>query len=406
MVQTLKGPFSHLNDGLYNSPGIEVVNEDGVAFLARGGGPYDLVMFSRVRDVPSFRSYLLSESRLYTLEGLHSATNVLNPNGTIAALVTNFPNHRPFNVLATLRRLAIDQFPEEPWQDRVRVVRLSRFKGEPILFESFLLLFSPNPTIMRTLDSVSVPSEEVDTFAKIHDPLTMDRPFINAHPIDHVPEELQTLLALAVTFVFVFLVAAGRALRVRVQSRHKALALLLVFLIMGIWSMTCQGLYLAKACELVGVSLAAKTTVIAAFLLFGGLGSLLAPHAIPHLPFLIALLPVYNVFLVKALPSYITPTLPLGAQLTVLALGLLPLALVNGMVFAGTLLVARRSEHSVDVPWGYAADASGAVVGVFLAVALPIRYGYTVATLTFPILALVPAAVLFRLVRDSGVAGR
>lgn len=178
----------------------------------------------------------------------------------------------------------------------------------------------------------------------------------------------------------------------------------MVFLLMGCWSMTFQGLYLAKAGEVVGVSLAAKTTVITAFLLFGGIGSLLVSRALPHLHLLIALLPVVNVLVQSLLPYTITPLMGLPSQLATLTLFILPLALINGMVFPGTLLLARRLEPEVDAPWGYAADVAGAVLGVFMSVVLPITYGYGATLRWFPFVALAPAALLYGL--DVGNTGR
>lgn len=400
MVSTLTGAFSHVNDGLYLSPGVTAINDDGRAFLERPGDVYDLVLFSKVTDLATFRSYVLSENRMFSIEGIRRALYRLAPDGSVVVVLTSRHEAQARRLVATGRDLASELFPGGRWQDHVRLLRLP---GGDTLGDDLVIAISRSPTTLGVLDEVAVPEAEMVAWTADARPLSMDRPFAYNDPVDNIPTGLQKLAAGAGAVVLLFLVAAGRLLAPRAVRRGRALRALLVFLLMGCWSMTFQGIYLAKAGEVVGVSLAAKTTVITAFLLFGGFGSLLVSRTLPHLHLLIALVPVVNVLVQSLLPYAITPLMGLPSQLATLALFILPLALVNGMVFPGTLLLARRLEPEVDAPWGYAADVAGAVLGVFMAVVLPITYGYGATLRWFPFMALVPAALLYGLdLRNTG----
>ncbi len=401
MVSTLTGTYSHVNDGLYLSDGVNVINDDGRAFLQRPGDTYDLVLFSKVTDLATFRSYVLSENRMFSIEGIRHTLSRLSPDGTVVVVLTSRHEAQARRLIATGRELGGELFPDGRWQDHVRLLRLP---GGDTLGDDLVIAISLSPSALGVLDGVSVPEAEMVAWTADIRPLSMDQPFAYNDPVDNIPSGLQKLAAGAGAIILLFLVTAGRLLAPLVKRRGRALRALLVFLIMGCWSMTFQGLYLAKAGEVVGVSLVAKTTVITAFLLFGGIGSLLVPRILPHLHLLIALLPVVNVLVQSLLPNAITPIMSLPSQLFTLALFILPLALVNGMVFPGTLLLARRLEPEVDAPWGYAADVAGAVLGVFLAVGLPITYGYSATLRWFPFVALVPAALLYGL--DIGKTGR
>lgn len=398
MVSTLKGEFSHLNDGLYNAPGVEVIVDDAQTFLARGGGAYDLVMFNEVREMPT-HPHMLADERLYTLESLERTADVLSSKGTIAILVSSSLDERAQNVLATFLSLARSRFSDDPWR-HVGLVDLGREQWVNKIMDQYIVLYSPKPANLRALSAVSMSQQEMERFTSGRSPITMDRPFPNFR-LSELPPELDLLfraLASALGLALIFLGVAGSSLRLRVSDRQRTLTLLVIFVVMGAWSMTCQGLYISKASEVVGASLYGRTTVIATFLLFGGIASLLVPRVLDHLPLMIALLPAYNALLAHVLLPGIDPAGPLQAKLIALAASLFPLAMLNGMVFPGLLMLARRLEPSVDVPWGYSADVAGAVIGVFLAMVLPLHYGYGASILFFPIVVLLPSALLYRLI--------
>ena len=125
---------------------------------------------------------------------------------------------------------------------------------------------------------------------------------------------------------------------------------------------------------LLGQPTLAITTVLAALLLFSGVGSALADR-LPWSAALAALVGVLVVWpwLLPAVSEIALP-LPLGARVAGAVLVLLPPGFLMGIPFARGLMAIRREPELV--PWAWAINGSASVISAVLAALLALSFGF------------------------------
>ncbi|MAE96253.1 MAG: hypothetical protein CL910_16495 [Deltaproteobacteria bacterium] len=82
-VSLLRGPYKEYTDGIVDKPGIDLVNDEGRAFLARTKEKFDCIQMTGVDTYAALASgaYVNSESYLYTADAFDSFLDHLKPGG-------------------------------------------------------------------------------------------------------------------------------------------------------------------------------------------------------------------------------------------------------------------------------------------------------------------------------------
>ncbi len=439
---------------LYDAPGVRVVVAEARRFVAASREPYDLIQISLMESFAAAVAglYALNESTIYTVEAISSYLDRLAPGGVLA--ITRWlkvPPRDSLKLVATARAALERGGVRDPER------RLALIRG----FNTFTLLVRNGAfgaselaairafAAARSFDLAYLPGleeaevnrynlleapylflgarallgEDASRFAADYkfdlSPATDDRPyFFHFFKWRLLPELtglgaagglpllewgylvlVATLVQAVLVSVVLILIPLGVLRRAEARvGRGRFARVAVYFAALGLAFLFVEIAFIQRFVLFLGHPLYAIAVVLAAFLVFAGLGAGLSPRlerrvggrAIALAAAGIAVVALAYLALMPALLESLRPW-PEAAKVGV-ALGLIaPLAFFMGMPFPlGLGRVAQAAPHLV--PWAWAINGCASVIAAVLATVLAIEIGFAGVILSALVLYALAAA--------------
>ena len=445
MADLVRHELGAFSGGLYDRQDVDLHVAEARTFVARSTARYDLIQLALVDSFSAAAAgvFALNESTLYTIEAFTAYLDHLAPGGLLA--VTRWIKLPPRDALKLIATAA-DALTARGVADAGQRIALIRgWKTSTLIVKNGALQPADLAAIrsfaeLRGFDLAWLPGmaeAEANRFNRLHAPLfflgaralledgregfierykfalapaTDDRPyFFHNFKWAALPELLalraggglahvewgyviliatlvQAVLASAVLILLPLWVGStGARAGALMWGRWR---LVLYFLALGLGFMFVEMAFNQRFVLFLGHPLYAIAVVLAAFLVFAGLGSgyaeRLARHLDTRLPRLGGLPSIATAIALLAgvyigvLPSLLNILLPLpeGARITLAVLLIAPLAFLMGMPFP--LGLARLSREAPGmIPWAWSINGCASVVSVVLAAVLAIHIGFT-----------------------------
>lgn len=424
-------------------------------FMEKNQVPFDLIQLALVDSfLPSASGlYALRENYLYTVEALREYLQNLSPHGYLA--ITRWLQNPPrdgLKLLATAvaalkqadvadvgRHLALIR----GWQTSTLLIKRGQFSHEEIRrIETFcrtrafdiVYTFATGEELANRHNLLADPlfsqaaraligGDSADFIARYKynlEPATDDRPYFHHFfKWSAIREILQlrasggaallesgylillTVLAVAGLLSLLLILAPLFLLRRSLPrgsgsiARHKVF---LYFFSTGIAFLLIEIAFIQKCMLFLHHPVYAISTVIAAFLVFGGLGSLIAQRWTAHptpeklvrrvVAGIAAICLCYLLFLSTFFS--LAGDLPFSGRLFFTAILIAPPAILMGMPFP--LALSRLANQAVElVPWAWGINGCGSVISSMVATLLAIHFGFSVVIVVAVLLYLVVA---------------
>lgn len=400
--------FASYHGNLYGQPGVRVMVDEGRSLLRREGQHYDLIYLSQVVTLAAERNgYALTENTIYTVEAFSDYLAHLQPGGQIAmklydeltlsrALVTAVTALSQIHNLSepdAMAHIAAFLDPKTDPPIPLLLVQDQPFSRDEALAYAgvaaqvgFAPLFVPgvvgNQTLEPVLTGQSSLAEVISTSASDISATTDNRPFFYQFERG-LPQSLRPLLwgLAGVALVgFVGVVLIQRKV-VTPMARYAPV----YFAAVGVGFIAIEIALIQQTRLFLGHPTLAVTSVLAALLVGGGLGSGLAGRWFNPTHRRPLVWPIAGVVLLVGLWLLIWPWLnhtfsPQAALIRVLVvvISLTPLALVMGMPFPlGLRIVGQFESGDRHVALGWAVNGVMTVAGSAGAVAIAIIAGFS-----------------------------
>ena len=435
LIELVEQRFGAISGRPYSDPRVRLAIDDGRSHLARSRERYDLLMASMVDTwaANAAGAFSLSENSLYTQEAFDLYWDRLTPGGLLS--VTRFYFTPPRQTLRLLA-LALDLLRRRGVADPAQHLFVA---GRPLDFQRgagvATLLLSKAPLAPRSLERLRDhcarlefpvlvqpgvhPAGAFGELLEASDPASFyrrypfdvsppddDRPFFfhvlkpadfwrgaaadssqafNAQALRVLVQLLLVSAALALVFLLgPLLLRRGAPL----PARGKAV-LLAYFACLGLGFVLMELPLMQRFILFLGHPIYALAVVLAALLVYSGLGSFLGGRwfgdrprrALPLLiGLLVALTMVYRSTLAELLGELMVLQTP--AKIAVAAALLLPLGLLLGMPLPlGLRYLERQPQGAGLVPWVWAVNGALSVFATVLATTLSLAYGFSAALL-------------------------
>ena len=427
---------------LYDRPGTRIQIAEAREFLGRSPARYDLIQMALVDAAGASASglYALNESYLYTREALRDYLSHLAPEGYLS--ITRWIKLPPRDslklfatALAAMKTLDLPDIPERlvmirSWQTSTLLIKNGRFgPGELAVLKAFCrqrlfdIAYAPGldpaegnrynrldqPLFFRATRALAGQSAEdfIERYKFDIRPASDDRPyfhhffkwssFFEAYALrgkGGMPLIEWGYVILVVTLALTAVISAlfilfPLALRPGARSPQTArwrifgyfFGIGLAFLFIEIACIQKFLLFLHRPIQ-------AIATVLSAFLIFAGLGSLscqslIRRRALPRLAFPviggITLLSLAYLTLLDPLFHHLGH-LPLAAKMALSVLLIAPLATLMGMPFP-LAVTALKSLAPVLLPWAWGINGYASVISSTLATLIAIHFGFAAVML-------------------------
>ena len=438
-------PFGDFSGGLYARPDVELHIAEARNFVARSGTRYDLIQIALIDSFSAAAAgvFALNESTLYTVEALAAYLDHLAPGGILA--VTRWIKLPPRDALKLIATAA-DALAGRGVADAGQRIALVRgWKTSTLIVKNGTLTATDNSAIRdfaraRGFDLAWLPDmdeAEANRFNRLDAPhfylgarallgdgredflsaykfalapATDDRPyFFHGFKWTALPELLAlraggglahvewgyvilvaTLVqAVLASFILILLpLWVGRAGTDAGALTWGRWRLAVYFFALGLGFMFVEMAFIQRFVLFLGNPLYAIAVVLAAFLIFAGLGSGYAKRlqrllgarfpGLGGLPLIVAAIAVLAGIYIAVLPALLNALLPLpeGVRIALAILFIAPLAFLMGMPFP--LGLARLSREAPDlIPWAWGINGCASVVSAVLATVLAIHLGFT-----------------------------
>ena len=408
LVDLVRSPeVSAFAGGLFDRPGVTLVQGDGRNFAARAAGPYDLILLNLVyTQAAEARSFALTENYVFTKQAFARYLDLLEPGGHVAvishsaleasrALLTGVEalGDRGVRPEAAVGHTALLMTPDpEPTMRRSLMIL-----GRSPLFQGTVGGLADGAAQLG-LQAIHLPGREEKALAGLvtgkqdlkaflqdseYDlsPTTDDRPFF--FQLDPgMPQALSTQLTVALLLLaFVSWLVWG--FRTGRKGLPGFAAPFGYFVLLGLAFMLVEIPLIQQAMLLLGSPQVSMAVVVVSLLLGGGLGAALSGRfAAGRLARWAAAAAVGAGVLALAarflLPPLTAALLPFGlwARFGGLAVVLLPLGVLLGMPFpSGIRLVG--AQRPLDIPLLYAVGGAASVAGSALAVFIAVTGGFS-----------------------------
>ncbi len=396
--------YADYNGGLYDLQPVDVVVDEGRSVLLREDEDYDLIFLSQVITETSERSGLaLSENRVYTIEAFRDYFDHLTNRGAIALkLYDELTLTRALStVLAALREdglsdtealnhimVFIDPRVNPPvpllianktafsQEDSLTLGAIARERG-------FVPLFLPEMRAQPPLDAVADGERTYDEIIAESEtniaPSSDNQPYFFQFERG-LPRNLYPAAALGGLLIVLGLIAWLWGQR-RVNTATLRWSPL-YFACLGIGFISIEVAAIHMTGLMLGHPTIAVTTIIAVFLLGGGIGSGIASGSLPVPALRIPPATALSVGIVGLMWVVIwqmfSPQLLGADQITRIGftvLSLLPLTLLMGIPFPTGLRALRGAdERAVAVAW--AVNGGASVIGSIVAIIVSVLVGF------------------------------
>jgi len=457
LADLVLGPFAAWSGDLYRDPRVQLQIADPRRFLRAGNERFDLIQLAPADSAGGSAAGVQAsaESSLYTLEALDQAYAHLTPGGWLA--LTRWSKQPPrdsLKLLATaatlLRERGLDPAAQlalvRSWQTDTLLLRRGTIGAREqaairdfCRHQAFDLVYLPGlrsdegnryhrlreDRLREGVQALLGPGAAAYIAAYKFDirPARDDRPFFHDFFRWRALPELWalrrsgaavlldagTLLVLAALLVALplsLLLVLLPLSRLRERTARPALARSgAYFTCLGLGFLFVEIAALSRIGLLLGDPLLAATLVLAAMLVFAGLGSALSARfkGRSRLACTVVAAAIVLALIVQALCFEAAAVWPLSARLLVAAAWLAPLALLMGLPFP--LALSRLSaQQPALIPWAWGVNGCASVLSPLLAMLLAMQAGLSAVMLAAALLYL--AAAMFSLPRRGDSAAR
>lgn len=458
LVQERYGEFS---GHLYNRGEVDIIAEEARGFVARDDQFYSLIQLELFDSYSASSAglYALSESYLYTVEALQAYLNRLEPDGYLAiSRWIKLPPRDTLKLFATaidaLKQSGIERPEEHLLLIRTLQTSTLLIKQSPITKEeieralnfsrqrSFDLAYYPEmpPEVANRFNIIARPyfylaamallddegegrSEFIERYKFNLEPATDDRPFFfhffkwqtlseilsltgeGGMPLLEwgylilVATLLQALFGAA--FLIVLPLWFYRRKNPARGERHLVLPSFGYFLGLGLAFLFIEVAYIQKFILFLHHPTFAIAVVLAAFLIFAGLGSLWSKRFSNTGQYvkgvrgavvaIVTFALLYTLFLDPLFSLLMA--LPMAARIAVALILIAPLAFAMGIPFPLGLSRLAEMEQGL-VPWVWGVNGCASVLSAVIATIFAIHFGFTVVILLALVLYIASAASL------------
>lgn len=397
------------NSGVYDSPGVTVIVDDGRSALRRSADEYDLIYLSQVVTLAAERGgYALSENAIYTVDAFAEYLAHLAEDGQIALkLYDEVTLTRALSTaLAALRLQGLNDqtalnhlmaFVDERSSPPVPLLLIgeSAFDEDDSLVlgaiardVGFTPLLLPHVLAQAPLDKVASGEQAFEAIVAASDAdisaPSDDRPYFFQMERG-IPLSLQPLAIMVALLPLLLLASYARFYWRSGQAAARGLPLYFAALGVGFIALEIYAIHQTRL--FLGHPTMAVTLVLVTFLVGGGIGSGLSQLPIarslrqrpPLITTLVVLLLVIW-FLAWPLLSRETYAAEFGLRSAVAVLSLLPLTLVLGIPFPQALeLAGKFGPRQIAVAWSV--NGVMTVVGSVVSVVLSLTLGFSAVLL-------------------------
>ena len=442
VIDLLSREFSDLAAGIYQRPDVRLLKAEGRHFLERTSESFDVIQIALMESQTAGAAgvYALSETQLYTVDGIARSLDRLTPGGVLT--LTRWlkaPPRDAVKMLATVaealrRRGAIDPAGHVAMirsiQTATIVVKNEKLSEEEIdairkfaAERNFDLVHVPGiePSEANQYHQLTEPqrapyyaaaqqifSGNTERFFSQHvydlRPATDDRPyfynFFRWRSLGHLRRTLgpdwltmaesgylilAVALVQAVGLAVLLLILPALLLRRRMRrAPGRIWATAGYFLALGLGYMFIEMGFIHKLTLLLGNPIYAIAIVVAAFLCCSGVGSMVAGYLVRHKPE--AKLVLWAVLTIVCWAIGSMGVLKYGSgwliglsdlpRMVSIFAMIGPLAFCMGFCFPTGLRLAGASSRSL-VPWAWAVNGFGSVTGAIAGTTLAVSIGFT-----------------------------
>ncbi len=409
---------------VYDDPRVRVVTSEARSFIRETGERYDVIQIALVgsHGASAAGVQALSESYLYTVEAIRELVAHLRPGGVL--VITCWMQSPPREVVKLLATVTEESEHGvaliRGWNTATVIVKrgeLARSEVEALRTfceaRSFDLDFAPGveraetnqynvieDSLFDVATTLRGPARE-DFLARYKfnvRPATDERPyFFHSFRWSALPELLRLrarggmpLLewgylvlvaglaqALVAAFALILLPLALRARRPAAGAPFNALGLIGYFGSIGLGFLFIEIAFMQRLTLFLGHPLYAIAVVLAAFLVFGGLGSgasaRIGERRARFVPIVVAVLAAIALLFVRVLPLGFPDAVKIAMSIALIA----PLAFAMGMPFP----LGLRRLASEDVPWAWGVNGTASVIASMLATLVAVHFGFSVLVL-------------------------
>ena len=456
--------FANFDGHLAQDPAVSYITGDGRSFMARSDGRFGLIWYPAPDSYAATNgalssAYILSESYLYTTNGLVSNLGHLTKNGIFGAQfgeVADTHDLRTTRFVATARQALREIGVKDPKDHILVAMTQTHFLGTiplstivvkrssftPAEVQRFLtsvqtvpqtaVLYAPgqavtpNPINTVVRDSDSQLNAFYKSFPFNVTPTTDNDPYFwhfarfgtvisnVSHPLSSLDREnavgervLLLLLAISILVAVIFLLLPFFAIRstwVRLPRKGPSA---LFFAGLGFGFIFFEITLMQELNLFLGYPTYALTVTLMSLLVFTGLGALLSQvvvnrrRAIPRLLGAVAALCLFYLLGLTPLTNALFD-LPLVGRIIIAFAVLAPLGICLGMFMPiGLGEIAQRGSFPREyVAWGWAVNGFASVVGSVLATILSMSFGFDFVLLMGLAAYLVAAGAWIALTRD------
>ncbi len=447
MIDLITRRYAEFTNGIFSRPQIRFVANEGRHFLATTTVQYDIIQMSGVDTYAALSSgaYVLSESYLYTLDAIRDILNHLTPQGIYSVTRWYFDPPRETLRLAAISLEALESMgadhpalhlvilkgthwgtillKRQPWSE-LELQRLRDFcamyqfdffydPGVPQdnVFNTFLRASSEQRArlIAQYPYDISIVTDNDPFFFQYYkwsDALRFKQPKaadlgygISRLPLAHWTLIISIVQLLLLSIVLILLPL--RRLRHEYGKTQGKVSFLIYFSSLGLGFIFIEIILIQKFIVYLGQPLYSLSLILAAILVFSGLGSLLTKtftrNLYRKLLFTVALLSLLICFYSVGL-SYLIHTflnIPMILKALSCAVILFPLGVLMGMPFPlGIKIVALHNERLI--PWIWGVNACLSVLGAMLCILLSSIWGFSAVLLVAALLYLIGMLCLMR----------
>lgn len=427
--------YSDYNGHIFEKPGIQLMVDDGRNFVSHAKEKFDIIHLSNVDSfvASSSGAFTFVENSLYTVEAFKDYYNHLKDNGVLwLARWRTLENYstETFRVLTgvvqALKESGVDK-PEQqiiileskrkiPWRQSIILLKKTPFLTEEIeaidnLREKMNLtwLHHPQRRTENELDQylfasdkgaclrqypfrVDPPRDDCPFFYNflkpinyVFTPLAPETPF--TYPVFMFKSLFAIIFVLVLFAIFIPLLFCKRNFS-NSEPIYYQWGYLFYFACLGLGFMLVEIPLIQKFIIFLGQPIYAIAVILAALLIFSGIGSLLSGRFSEE----VTLWRLNNVLLILCFTlviyifglSFVFESF-LGVSLffrfCIAIVLILPLGLLMGMAFPMGIRLLEKDGHAM-IPWVWGINGACSVLGSVVAWGLSLNFGYTITLWT------------------------
>lgn len=452
IVNLVKNEFDDYAGGIYNNKRVNIEVADARSAIRRSGNRYDLIQFSFIDSWAATMAgaLSLSENNLYTKEAFVEYLNHLSPNGTLSISRYLFePRNQTLRVVTTARS-ALHQLGVELTHRHIVVLGTSMQKGvsntivkkQPFTSNElnkidslcrvlgFEILYSwkaPKDLIFKKVLETKDFSDQIESYYYDIRPTSDQRPFFfqltyfsNVSDLifsnkgitgqmhnyyAHLVIIILLILGLVFVTTLIFIPTYFRKNK-KNQAEHTRLlqhktVYSIYFIGIAISFMLIEVVLIQYGTLFLEHPTHSFLTILTSMLLFAGMGSYCSSYIkekIKVSKFLIIALGLITLFMAIFIDDFIKYGLTFSITYKVLLFGGLTslVAFMMGFLFPLGIRSVDQLKMNNNIPWIWALNGSGSVLGSTLAMFICMTLGYNYALVAAALIYLIIAIALHR----------